>query len=163
MGLIKALTSATGSVLGDQFKEFVSCPTVDSNVLITRGVVEHGDGNKKPSDGVITNGSKITIPQGWAMMLVDNGKVVEFSSEPGEFIYDSGTEPTIFYGGLGKGIVDSIKKNISDSTRKIERAAYNYRIICFSNIESGIYSLCRFGNIITIITEFFRCYFQFIT
>ena len=109
MGLIKALTSATGSVLGDQFKEFVSCPTVDSNVLITRGVVEHGDGNKKPSDGVITNGSKITIPQGWAMMLVDNGKVVEFSSEPGEFIYDSGTEPTIFYGGLGKGIVDSIK------------------------------------------------------
>lgn len=109
MGLIKALTSSTGSVLGDQFKEFVTCPTVDSNVLITRGVVQHGDGNKKPSEGVITNGSKITIPQGWAMMLVDNGKIVEFSSEPGEFTYDSGSEPTIFYGGLGKGIVDSIK------------------------------------------------------
>lgn len=109
MGLIKALTSSTGSVLGDQFKEFVTCPTVDSNVLITRGTVQHGDGNKNPSDGVITNGSKITIPQGWAMMLVDNGKIVEFSSEPGEFVYDSGVEPTIFYGGLGKGIVDSIK------------------------------------------------------
>ena len=109
MGLIKALTNSTGSVLGDQFKEFVTCPTVDSNVLIARGVVQHGEGNKKPSEGVITNGSKITIPQGWAMMLVDNGKVVEFSSEPGEFIYDSGSEPTIFYGGLGKGIVDSIK------------------------------------------------------
>lgn len=109
MGLIKALTSSTGSVLGDQFKEFVTCPTVDSNVLITRGVVQHGEGNKKPSEGVITNGSKITIPQGWAMMLVDNGKIVEFSSEPGEFTYDSGAEPTIFYGGLGKGIVDSIK------------------------------------------------------
>ena len=109
MGLIKALTSSTGSVLGDQFKEFVTCPTVDSKVLITRGVVQHGEGNKKPSEGVITNGSKITIPQGWAMMLVDNGKIVEFSSEPGEFTYDSGAEPTIFYGGLGKGIVDSIK------------------------------------------------------
>ena len=109
MGLIKALTSSTGSVMGDQFKEFVTCPTVESNVLMARGVVQHGDGNKKPSDGVITNGSKINIPQGWAMMLVDNGKIVEFSSEPGEFIYDSGTEPTIFYGGLGKGIVDSIK------------------------------------------------------
>lgn len=109
MGLIKALTSSTGSVLGDQFKEFVTCPTVDSNVLIVRGIVQHGDGNKNPSDGVITNGSKITIPQGWAMMLVDNGKIAEFSSEPGEFVYDSGTEPTIFYGGLGKGIVDSIK------------------------------------------------------
>lgn len=109
MGLIKALTSSTGSVLGDQFKEFVTCPAVEPNVLMARGLVQHGDGNKNPTDGVITNGSKITIPQGWAMMLVDNGKVVEFTSEPGEFIYDSGTEPTIFYGGLGKGLIDSIK------------------------------------------------------
>ena len=109
MGLIKALTSSTGSVFGDQFKEFVTCPAVEPNVLMARGLVQHGDGNKNPTEGVITNGSKITIPQGWAMMLVDNGKVVEFTSEPGEFIYDSGTEPTIFYGGLGKGLIDSIK------------------------------------------------------
>lgn len=109
MGLIKALTSSTSSAFGDQFKEFVTCPTVDRNVLITRGAVNHGEGNKNPSEGVITNGSKIVIPQGWAMMLVDNGKVVEFSSEPGEYTYDSSAEPSIFYGGLGKGIVDTIK------------------------------------------------------
>lgn len=109
MGLIKALTSSTSSAIGDQFKEYVTCPSVDNNVLIARGVVQHGDGNRNPSDGVITNGSKITIPEGWAMMLVDNGKITEFSTEAGEFIYDSGVEPTIFYGGLGKGIVDTIK------------------------------------------------------
>lgn len=109
MGLIKALTNSTGSVLGDQFKEFVTCPTVDNNVLMVRGVVSHGEGNSNPTEGVITNGSKITVPQGWAMMLVDNGAVKEFTSEPGEFIYDSGAEPTIFHGGLGKGILDSIK------------------------------------------------------
>lgn len=109
MGLIKALTNSTGSVLGDQFKEFVTCPTVDNNVLMVRGVVSHGEGNSNPTEGVITNGSKIAVPQGWAMMLVDNGAVKEFTSEPGEFIYDSGAEPTIFHGGLGKGILDSIK------------------------------------------------------
>ena len=109
MGLIKALTNSTGSVLGDQFKEFVTCPTVDNNVLMVRGVVSHGEGNSNPTEGVITNGSKIAVPQGWAMMLVDNGAIKEFTSEPGEFIYDSGTEPTIFHGGLGKGILDSIK------------------------------------------------------
>lgn len=109
MGLIKALTSSTSSALGDQFKEYVTCPTVDKNVLLARGVVKHGDGNKNPSEGVITNGSRIVVPQGWAMMLVDNGKIAEFTSEPGEFTYDSGAEPTIFYGGLGKGILDSIK------------------------------------------------------
>jgi len=109
MGLIKALTNSAGSVLGDQFKEFVTCPTVDNSVLMVRGVVSHGEGNSNPTEGVITNGSKIAVPQGWAMMLVDNGAVKEFTSEPGEFIYDSGTEPTIFHGGLGQGILDSIK------------------------------------------------------
>jgi membrane protease subunit (stomatin/prohibitin family) len=109
MGLIKALTNSAGSVVGDQFKEFVTCPTVDNDVLMVRGVVSHGEGNSNPTEGVITNGSKIAVPQGWAMMLVDNGAITEFTSEPGEFIYDSGSEPTIFHGGLGKGILDSIK------------------------------------------------------
>ncbi len=109
MGLIKAITSSTSSTFGDQFKEFVTCPSVDKNVLIVRGEVSHGEGNKHPSEGVISNGSKITIPQGWAMMLIDNGKVVEFSSEPGEYVYDTSSEPSIFHGNLGESIVKSIK------------------------------------------------------
>lgn len=108
MGLIKTLTSSVSTALGDQFKEYVRCPQVDKEVLIVRGVVEHGDGNKNPSEGVISNGSIIVVPQGWAMMLVDNGKV-EFSSEPGEFTYDSGSEPSIFSEGLGKGIIETFK------------------------------------------------------
>lgn len=110
MGLIKALTESASSALGDQFKEFVTCPEVDDkNVLIVRGKVDHGKGNKNPSEGVISNGSKIAIPQGWAMMLVDNGKVVEFSAESGEYIYDTSSEPSIFTGGLGKGILETFK------------------------------------------------------
>ena len=108
MGLIKALTNAVSTAVGDQFKEYVTCPQVGNDVLIVRGVVQHGEGNNNPSEGVISNGSKIVIPQGWAMMLVDNGKV-EFSSEAGEYIYDNSSEPSIFYGGLGKGIVDTFK------------------------------------------------------
>lgn len=108
MGLIKSLTSSASSALGDQFKEYVTCPEADKDVLIIRGNVKHGEGNNNPSENVISNGSKIVIPQGWAMMLVDNGKV-EFSSEVGEYIYDSSSEPSIFYGGLGKGILDTFK------------------------------------------------------
>lgn len=109
MGLIRAIASAASSTLGDEFKEYVTCPQVSSNVLIARGNVEHGKGNKNASEGIISNGSKIVIPKGWAMMLVDNGKV-EFSSEEGEYIYDNSTEPSIFSGGLGKGIIDTFKK-----------------------------------------------------
>ena len=106
MGLIKALTNAASTALGDQFKEFVTLPEVGTDVLIARGIVQHGKGNTNASEGVISNGSRIVIPQGWAMMLVDNGKV-EFSSEPGEYTYDTSSEPSIFYGGLGKGILST--------------------------------------------------------
>lgn len=109
MGLIKALTSSISSNLGDQFKEFVSCPEVASNVLIQRGILNHGDGNKNPSEGIITKGSAIVVPQGMAMMVVDNGAITEFSAEPGVFTYDNSTEPTVFEGGFFKGIGASIK------------------------------------------------------
>ncbi len=109
MGLIKAVGSAVSSGLGDQFKEFVKCPEVSGDVLIQRGEVEHGSGNKKPSEGIITNGSLIIVPVGMAMMIIDNGKITEFSAEPGEFTYDSSSEPSVFTGGFFEGIKDTIK------------------------------------------------------
>ena len=109
MGLIKALTSATSSALGDQFKEFISCPTVANDVLIQRGIVQHGEGNKNFTDGVISNGSTIAVPQGMAMMIIDNGEIKEFTAEPGTFTWDTSTEPSIFTGGLGQGILNTFK------------------------------------------------------
>ncbi len=109
MGLIKALTSSVSSSLGDQFKEFVTCPTIDKDVLIQRGEVHHGSGNPGFSEGIISNGSAIAVPQGMAMMIIDNGEIKEFTAEPGTFTYDNGSEPSIFSGGLGKGIIDTFK------------------------------------------------------
>ncbi len=109
MGLIKALTSATSSTLGDQFKEFVTCPTIEKDVLIQRGTVNHGKGNKNPSEGVISNGSGIAVPQGMAMMIIDNGEIKEFTAEPGTFTYDTSSEPSIFTGDLGDSIIQSFK------------------------------------------------------
>lgn len=109
MGLIKAALNSMSSGFGDQFKEFVECPQVENNVIIQRGVVNHGEGNKHATEGVISNGSVIAVPQGMAMMIVDNGKIVEFTAEPGTFTWDTSSEPSIFTGGLGKGIIDTIK------------------------------------------------------
>ena len=72
MGLIKALTSSVGSAFGDQFKEYVVCPNTEKNVVMVRGVVRHGDGNRNPSEGVISNCSKIVVPSSYAMMIVYN-------------------------------------------------------------------------------------------
>lgn len=109
MGLIAAALSAATTTVGDQFKEVVSCPEVDNNVIIQRGVVSHGSGNLVHSEGVISAGSKIIVPQGMAMMIIDNGQIVEFTDTPGDYIWDSSTEPSVFSGNLGKSIVESIK------------------------------------------------------
>ena len=109
MGLIKAVTSSVSSGFGDQFKEFIECPKVEGNVLIQRGEVNHGDGNKNPSEGIITKGSQIVVPEGMAMMIVDNGAIADFSAEPGIYTYEQSTEPTVFDGGFFKGIKDTIK------------------------------------------------------
>lgn len=109
MGLIKALTSSVSSSLGDQFKEYVTCPEMGNNILVQRGIVNHGSGNKHATEGIISAGSTIVVPQGTAMMIVDNGKVVEFSSEPGTYTWDTSSESSVFTGGFFKGVGESIK------------------------------------------------------
>ena len=109
MGLIKSLTSSISSGFGDQFKEYVTCPTIEKNVLIQRGIVQHGQGNKNYTEGVISNGSTIVVPQGMAMMIIDNGAIKEFSSEPGTYTWDSSSEPSVFTGGFFKGLGETIK------------------------------------------------------
>ena len=109
MGLIKAALGSVGGVLADQWREYFYCDSLEDGVIVTKGVkrTTRRGSNKKGSDNIISNGSVIAVNEGQCMMIVEQGKVVDFSSEPGEFIWASSTEPTIFYGGFGKGLLDS--------------------------------------------------------
>lgn len=109
MGLIKAAFGAFGGQLSDQWREYFYCDSLEDGVIVTKGVkrTSRRGSNKKGNDNIISNGSIIAVNEGQCMMIVEQGKVVEFSSEPGEFIWDSSTEPTIFYGGFGQGLLDS--------------------------------------------------------
>jgi len=110
MGLIKAAVDAVGGAVGDQFLEYVKLPDgLGDDVIVARGLVQHGSGNPNAQEGIISNGSRIVVPAGWTMMIVDNGKVTELSSESGEYTYDTSSEPSVFAGGLFKGIGDTIK------------------------------------------------------
>lgn len=141
MGLIKAFTTSVSSSLGDQFKEYVTCPSMESGVLIQKGEVHHGKGNKNPSEDVITNGSLIMVPEQCAMMIVENGKIIEFSAESGGFTFESGSEPSIFTGGLGKGIIDSIKQMGKRTTFGGQTAqnqkVYYINLLTFTNNKFG--------------------------
>ena len=141
MGLIKAFTTSVSSQLGDQFKEYVTCPSMDGGVLVQKGEVHHGEGNKNPTEGVITNGSLIVVPEQTAMMIVENGKIIEFSAEAGSNTFNNDTEPSIFTGKLGKGIIDSIKemgKRITFGAQAAQdQRVYYVNLLTFTNNKFG--------------------------
>ena len=111
MGLIKAGIGALGGTLADQWKEFFYCEAMPKELLVTKGVKRTGgrSSNTKGSDNIISNGSGIAVADGQCMLIVEQGKIVEVCAEPGEFTYDTSTEPSIFSGSLGKGILDTFR------------------------------------------------------
>ena len=113
MGLILAATSAAGSVLGDQWKEYFYCSEMSNDVLVRKGEQNHGKSgllNKGGSDNVITNGSLIVVNEGQCMIIVDQGAIVDICAEAGAYTYDQSSEPSVFTGGLGQGIIDSFNQ-----------------------------------------------------
>lgn len=109
MGLIKAALGSVGGVLADQWKEFFYCESIPANVLVTKGQKRTGNrsSNTKGSENIISNGSVIAIADGQAMIIVEQGKVVDICAEPGEYTYDMSTEPSIFAGDLNESIKQS--------------------------------------------------------
>ena len=109
MGLLKAGIGALGGVLADQWREYFYCDAMPADVLVQKGRKRSSarSSNTKGEDNIISNGSIIAVNEGQCMMIVEQGAIVEFCAEAGEFVWDSSTEPTIFYGGLGQGIKKS--------------------------------------------------------
>ena len=118
MGLIQAALSAAGTVLGDQWKEFFYCEAIDNNTLVVKGQkkVSGFSSNRRGADNIISKGSVVAVADGQCMVIVDNGKIAELCAVPGEFVYDSSTEPSIFAGDLVRpprisGCIISIPKS----------------------------------------------------
>ncbi len=111
MGLIKAGAGAIGGTLADQWKEFFYCDAMEKDVMVTKGRkrTSSRSSNTKGNDNIISNGSVVAVADGQCMMIVEQGKVVEVCAEPGEFRYDTSTEPSIFADSLGTSIVETFK------------------------------------------------------
>lgn len=111
MGLIKAGIGALGGTLADQWKEFFYCDALPNDVLMRKGEkrISGRSSNTKGNDNIISNGSGIAVADGQCMIIVEQGKIVEVCAEPGEFTYDSSTEPSIFSGSLGNSILETFK------------------------------------------------------
>ena len=111
MGLMKAGKGAFGGNLADQWREYFYCEALEKHVLMRKGQkrISGRSSNTKGNDNIISNGSVIAVADGQCMIIVEQGKVVEFSAEPGEFVYDTSTEPSLFYGKLGESLKETFR------------------------------------------------------
>ena len=111
MGLIKAGIGALGGVLADQWKEFFYCDALDMDTLVVKGQKRTGrrSSNTRGSDNIISNGSGIGVADGQCMIIVEQGKVVDICAEPGEYTYDTSTEPSVFTGSFGESLAKTFQ------------------------------------------------------
>ncbi len=111
MGLIKAFGGAARTTLADQWKEFIYCDAMSADVLMQKGQARIGEksSNTKRSENIISDGSKVAVNEGQCMLIVENGRIVDFCAEPGEYLYQTGTEPSMLDSGW-HGLKESFKK-----------------------------------------------------
>lgn len=112
MGLLKAGIGAAGGVLADQWREYFYCDSMDENTLAVKGQKRTGkrSSNRRGEDNVISDGSVVAVNEGQCMMIVEDGAVVDVCAEPGQYVYDTGTEPSVFTGSLGGSVKASFEQ-----------------------------------------------------
>lgn len=112
MGLIKAAKDAIGSMMADQWREYIYCDSLSNDILAAKGrkrATGGRGGNNKGTDNIISNGSIIAVNEGQCMIIVEQGGIVDFCADPGEFVYDNSSEPSLFYGDLSGNIKSTFK------------------------------------------------------
>jgi len=92
MGLIKAAVSAVKGTFGDQFLTAIQCEDMGNDVLMVK---------KTNENGVIAKGSRIIVEHGQVALLLDNGRVLDATAEPGVYEFDESSSPSFFAGQFG--------------------------------------------------------------
>ena len=118
MGIIKATLGAVGGGLADQWLEVLEADDMGGTTLFTKGVKVRRDdrrsekrsSNKKGTEDYISNGSIIHVYPGQFMMLVDGGKIVDFTAEEGYYKVDYASAPSMFSGGFGASLKESFSR-----------------------------------------------------
>lgn len=112
MGIIKAAINAVGGAIADSWQEVIEPSPMGDNTLICPGRLVSQNGksqNKKGSENIVSNGSVIHVYDNQMMILLDGGKIVDFTAEPGYFKVSNSSMPSLFCGQFG----DSIKETFN--------------------------------------------------
>ena len=140
MGLIKAFFGAMGGNLADQWQEVLEADNMSDTTLFTKGVKVRTDkrsSNKRGTEDVISNGSIIHVYPGQFMMLVDGGKVVDFTAEEGYYKVDNSSAPSLFAGQFGASLKDAFSRIKYGGTPSYSQKVYFINLQEIKGIKFG--------------------------
>ena len=114
MGIIRAAFDAVGGALADQWPEVIEADSMGEGTVFTKGVTvrknDKRNNNKKATADTVSNGSVIHVYPGQFMMLVDGGKVVDYTAEPGYYKVENSGAPSLFGGQFGDALKDTFSR-----------------------------------------------------
>lgn len=133
MSIITAITNATKGTLADQYKEIVSSGQMGMGTLVKKGVFKRTRrSSNKGGSNVITDGSAIIVGEGECMLLVENGEVVDFCNEPGQYVYRNDLAPSMLTSGQ-----EGLKKSLNTVKNRIIAGGQvdNYQKVYYVNTK----------------------------
>ncbi|KAF1302165.1 SPFH domain-containing protein [Enterococcus saccharolyticus] len=114
MGLIKAATSTVGGGLADQWLEIIEPDNMSDSTVMTKGVKVRKDSkrgsNRKGTDDVLTDGSVVHVYPNMMMLLVDGGKIIDYTAEEGYYTVQNNSAPSMFNGSLKAAIAETFDR-----------------------------------------------------
>lgn len=105
MGLIQAVTGAIGGAIQDQWLDAISAQDMGEGIVFVRG--QQIRGKNAGTGAIVSDGSKILVYDKQAMLITDSGKIVDFSTEPGAYTFNSSTSPSLFNGNFEGALRDT--------------------------------------------------------
>ena len=138
MGLITAGLNAIGGTLASQWKEYFYCDALPDNVLATKAMKKtkgRFGGSRVEDDNVISQGSVVAVADGQCMMVVDQGKIVDFCAEPGEYVFEQNGEPSLFYGEFNTEKMKTVLREAFDRFSFGGQAGKDQRVYYFNTKE----------------------------
>ncbi len=125
MGIIRAAGKAIGGGLADQWLEVIEPGDMGDQTVFAAGRRIRRGENVKGTDGTVSNGSVIHVYPNQFMMLVDGGKVVDYTAEEGYYKVDQSSMPSLFNGQFGDALKESFDRiRYGGQTPKAQKVFY---------------------------------------
>ncbi len=137
MGIIKAGVSAVGGALADQWLEVIEPGNMGDQTVFARGVQIRKGSNTKGTDNTVSNGSVIHVYPNQFMMLVDGGKVIDYTAEEGYYTVNNSSLPSLFNGQFGETLKESFNRIKYGGVTPVSQKVYYINLQEIKGIKFG--------------------------